>query len=100
MRCIGDVIQELLAAHENGRDVNLVTKKKAQRNLFHLYTLIFLVFSQTEPCEDSDCVEVLAGDEPAAGGHHRGGAIRAQEGARAQAEGEASQDGERGELGN
>ena len=25
VRCIGDVIQELLAAHENGRDVNLVT---------------------------------------------------------------------------
>lgn len=23
-RCIGDVIQELLVAHENGRDVNLV----------------------------------------------------------------------------
>ena len=70
--------------------------KNAQRNLFHL-TEILLVFSQTEPCEDSDCVEVFAGDEPAAGGHHRGGAVRAQEGARAEAEGEASQDGERGE---
>ena len=52
---------------------------------------------KTEPCEDSDCVEVLVGDESPAGGHHRGGAVRAQEGARAEAEGEASQDGERGE---
>ena len=50
-----------------------------------------------ESRQDAVGFEVLAGVEPSVGGHHRCGADRAQEGPRAQVEGEASQDGERGE---
>ena len=94
MRCIGDVIQELLAAHESGRDVNLVIWHISFRCQFILkaHTQMF-----AESRQDAVGFEVLAGVEPSVGGHHRCGADRAQEGPRAQVEGEASQDGVRGE---
>ena len=53
MRCIGDVIQELLAAHENGRDVNLVIWHLKLRTVVILYVAAYLYvllsYSQAGP---------------------------------------------------